>query len=950
MKRFLIFLGLLLGLAAAAGGAVAFLVDWPAVRAAALSRLGTATGLSIAIDGGVEIGLWPLGVRVTGLRLAPADAVEGHTIAAAETLDLVPSLGSLFRGEVAFEQVVLGGLSLNLERDAEGRGNWESLVAHAGGGGGGQALGIRIERGTLFYADRRTGAEALAGDIAGRISSGPEGLRADVRFDFHGLPFTAVGAMAAPATDGGAPFDLTLRMDRRLGLAVTGRLIGGTVEGGRIKLDSADLPAAVKRLSPGVVVPPVFKDLAAEGRFGFRDSVLHLDDLRLRAGSLSVGGRATLNLAGKPGFDAALTVSTLPVDPLIDLALTLPAGERGSGIDGRIALAVDAALYRNSAVRGLKVTARLHDGAITVEKAEGVAPGNTRIVFDGQAAPRGGQAVFEGSVKGQSDDLRTFLGWLGTDVGGIPGERFRRAEVESGLRLDDWHLILDGFRFKVDAIEVTGKFAMPWRGQAPIGVVLDVDHLDLDAYSGAVGGDARPGRALDGQISIGRLTVADRRLDNVRVDAIWNGVEAKVRQFGFLLPGATTLAGRGTLTVPGGQPRFVGQMEGQSEQPADLALWLGFTPGPGLLGQHRLTYRADADLTAGRIAAGNLEVRFDDSTFTGSISAGTEAGRPRIVADLRVDRWAVPLPREPDDIAVPPAPYSWSTDRLDFSWASGFDLDLAAAAGRLQADRYTLEEVRLEARVRERRIAVEWLEGKGYGGDVRARGFLDAAGEVPRYLARVEFAGIGLRSLLMAAADYGNLDGRGNLYAELSGTGGSESELVKGTVGTVKIAGSAGTFEGIDVDLVGNRLRNLQNIGDIGPLLSATEAGGRTRLQRIAADWSLGEGVARTENLRVDMQTATLEAKGSIDVSALTLDVRGSLRFTAAAGEPHLGVIIRGPVAAPAQELKTGGLRDYIQKRINDHGLGRAEPPPPIEDVLPETIELPQLSPRRPRP
>ncbi len=951
MKRFLIILGLLLGLFAASGAAVAFFVDWTAVRAAALARLGSATGLEIAIDGGIDIRVLPRpAVRITGVRLAPASAEAGHTIAAVDTIDLVPSFGPLLRGEVAFEQIALAGLSVSLEHGTDGRGNWEALTGQFGGRGGSiqQAIAVGIERGTVFYVDRRDGTEAVLAGIGGRFSAGPDGLRVDARFDWGGLPFTAVGALAPPGSGGAALFDFALRMDRRLALTAAGRMVDGGIETGRFKVESADLPAAVSRAAPQVAVPAVFKNLALEGTFGLKQSNLQLDALQLRVGSVSASGSAKVSLAERLAFDAVLNVSTLPVDPLIDLVLSLPAGSGGGRVAGRIALAVDAAIYRNSAVRGLKVTARVHDGAITVERAEGVAPGGTRVVFDGQAAPRGGQAVFEGSVKGEADDLRAFLTWLGVDLGGIPPERFRRAEVESALKLDDWHLILDGFRFKVDAVEVTGKFAMPWRGQAPIGVVLDVDHLDLDAYAGAVGGDSRPGRALDGQITARRLTVAGRSLDDVRIDALWNGVEAKVRGFGFALPGNTALQGLGTLSVAGGEPRFVGRIQGGNERPADLAAWFGFTPGPGLFGRHRIEYAADVDTTFGRIAASGMTLRFDESTFTGSISAGIEAGRPKIVADIRADYWAVPLPKATEaGLQAPPRP--WSPDRFDFNWASGFDLDLVAAAGRLQADRYLLEDVRLEARLREKRIGVQWLEGKGYGGDIRARGFLDANAAVPRYLARIEFAGIGLRSLLMAAAEYGGLDGTGNLYAELSGTGASEAELVKGTEGTVKITGTEGSFEGVDVDLIGDRLRQLQNIGDIGPLLGATEAGGQTRVQQLAAEWTLSGGIARSENLRIDMRTAVLEAKGGIDVVDMTVDLNGDLRFTAAAGEPSLGVRIRGPVAAPVQELTTDGLRAYIQKRINDQALNRAEPPPAIGDALPETIELPQVTPWRPR-
>jgi AsmA protein len=87
------------------------------------------TGRELTIDGDLELTLFPwLGVRVGAASLSNPEGFEGP-FAGIDTVDVRIKLVPLLTRQIEVGQIELKGLRLGLERNAEGRNNWDDLVA-----------------------------------------------------------------------------------------------------------------------------------------------------------------------------------------------------------------------------------------------------------------------------------------------------------------------------------------------------------------------------------------------------------------------------------------------------------------------------------------------------------------------------------------------------------------------------------------------------------------------------------------------------------------------------------------------------------------------------------------------------------------------------------------------------------------------------------------------------
>ncbi|TVP51093.1 MAG: AsmA family protein [Halomonas sp.] len=88
------------------------------------------TGLNLALEGPITWSFYPrIGVSVETARAwLPEQAQDSAAFAAIDRAEVSVAFGPLLRGEIAVDGLTLDGMRLNLERDAEGEGNWESLL------------------------------------------------------------------------------------------------------------------------------------------------------------------------------------------------------------------------------------------------------------------------------------------------------------------------------------------------------------------------------------------------------------------------------------------------------------------------------------------------------------------------------------------------------------------------------------------------------------------------------------------------------------------------------------------------------------------------------------------------------------------------------------------------------------------------------------------------------
>lgn len=148
-------------------------------------------GLELALNGPLDWSFYPrLGVSVEDAQAwLPEQQRDQAPFASFQRAEVGVSFAPLLSGEVEVEGVFLDGLKLALNRDAKGRGNWESLLEHASdaaeSGAADKALSPAKSAG-IAIADEK--AADTTSDDAGSVKDGTAGM--SVNLDIASIQVT----------------------------------------------------------------------------------------------------------------------------------------------------------------------------------------------------------------------------------------------------------------------------------------------------------------------------------------------------------------------------------------------------------------------------------------------------------------------------------------------------------------------------------------------------------------------------------------------------------------------------------------------------------------------------------------------------------------------------------------------------------------------------------------
>lgn len=232
-----VLMGVLVLLLALLGAVIVVLrfADLRSLRGPLAARLSEASGYEVRIDGALRIApAFRPRLRVEDVRVFGASAADGSPLAQVGVLELGLDVPALLRRVLEIEELTLLDTRIALERDSQGRGNWEPAGDRAEDARDGDASlelrveGVSLESFEVSYRDRsgpdpqrvwRLGFEQLS-------ATGREGIGGERRFELKGhlggLPLIASGRVAidldaegATAVHGVALRDLDLSVGSR---------------------------------------------------------------------------------------------------------------------------------------------------------------------------------------------------------------------------------------------------------------------------------------------------------------------------------------------------------------------------------------------------------------------------------------------------------------------------------------------------------------------------------------------------------------------------------------------------------------------------------------------------------------------------------------------------------------------------------------------------------------
>ena len=117
------------------------------------------TGLNLSLEGPLTWSFYPrIGMRVEKARAwLPEQTEEDTPFAAVSSAEVSVAFGPLLRGDIAVDGLTINGLRLDLERDAQGEGNWTPLL---------ERLSEGSEKAESVLAPASAGPHADAGSLA----------------------------------------------------------------------------------------------------------------------------------------------------------------------------------------------------------------------------------------------------------------------------------------------------------------------------------------------------------------------------------------------------------------------------------------------------------------------------------------------------------------------------------------------------------------------------------------------------------------------------------------------------------------------------------------------------------------------------------------------------------------------------------------------------------------
>jgi len=424
MKRLLKWLlggvALLLGLAVAGAIALVVLVDPNDYRDEIAAQVTQQTGREFRIDGEIAFSFFPwLGFEFGAMELGNAPGFGEQPFARIEGADARVKLLPLLRMQVEMDTIALHGLTLRLQRQADGSSNWDDLVAAGEAPAvaqkqaaparspeqllGALAInGIEVRDANVLWLDAQSGQQLELKHFA--LTSGAIRLEQPIP-----LALSGEVALAQPKLDGA--FTLSTRLGLALaaeryrleGLQLKTELAGEVIPGGRLKAE-----------------------LQADAMADLKQQLAEIKGLKLNALGAELSGEANVSrLLEQPDAQGDLTLQINDGKALLaPFQQQLPEGLTPAALDGtRLATGFHLSLGNESAaLQGLKldgmgITLRLDAEASRILGSPAASGKLQLAVNNGEAATAAVAAMLPAQLKRQALDGATLATDFRLDLG-----------------------------------------------------------------------------------------------------------------------------------------------------------------------------------------------------------------------------------------------------------------------------------------------------------------------------------------------------------------------------------------------------------------------------------------------------------------------------------------------------------------------------------------------------
>ena len=520
------------------------LIDWNAYKPEIAAEAKKATGRNLDIRGNISLSVLPSPrLSIADVRLSNRPGATAPSMAEIRELRVAVKFAPLLQGKVEIASVELIGPKIELEKFADGTGNWvmgpegaastpkpaapapnpvAGTPAPQKSAGGSDADGFRLDSfrlvdGTIVYRDRAAGTtervEKISLEGSAASLKGPFSLRGGLIA--RGLPLTLAASTGRFAEKGAVP------VNARIGIQgnPANVTLKGTVTDAetapkvalRLDGEGPDLGALISAATGGAGAGPA-QPFTLGASLAASEKEVVVADLALSLGPSKATGQLRATLGDTIKATASLRSDFVDLDALTAKraaaapvsatgakpasapaaapagaakgapAAAAPAPALPPNVEASFDLAVTEAKYRDGRIRDVRFAVSLKDGKLTLGTLSAHAPGDAQIAANGSATNARGGVAYTGRVTMRASSLRTTLDWLQVDVSDVAADRLRRLSLDAEVSGDASQVQVANIQMQLDASRLGGGVTVALRERPAFGASISIDQLNLDAY------------------------------------------------------------------------------------------------------------------------------------------------------------------------------------------------------------------------------------------------------------------------------------------------------------------------------------------------------------------------------------------------------------------------------------------------------------------------------------
>jgi AsmA protein len=321
----------------------------------------------------------------------------------------------------------------------------------------------------------------------------------------------------------------------------------------------------------------------------------------------------------------------------------------------------------------------------------------------------------------------------------------------------------------------------------------------------------------------------------------------------------------------------------------DTLRWAGHDL-PNGNGFGRFSLKARAEATETSIALTNVNVDLDGNAAEGVMTYGSD-GRQTLQGTLAAEALDV-TPYISTVRMMAGGSRDWNRQPFDLRGLSTSDLDLRLSAARMTVGKTRIGRTALALSVRNGALMLSVGEAQLYGGVARGSFNVSRADTNADVKAQFQLTDVDLETCLGELFGMRRIAGRGALAVTLEANGSNPFGLAQSLDGRATLTSQNGALTGFNIEQLLRRLerRPLSGAGDY--------RSGRTPFDKLTVALRLNDGIATTEDVRLDGPTVQLTLNGATSLPSREFDLKGVASLVPPAGSTRtfeLPFVIQGP-------------------------------------------------------